>query len=72
MKDLNLTPDLKRGVVPISKAASSLAQRIDQAERTGRPVVITQKGYPTGVLLSVELFNALKALVEEDATLAEA
>jgi prevent-host-death family protein len=60
---LNLDVDLQRGVVPISKAASSLAALIKRASVTGQPVIVTQKGYPTGVLLPVELFTALKALV---------
>ncbi|MBX0330010.1 type II toxin-antitoxin system Phd/YefM family antitoxin [Oscillochloris sp. ZM17-4] len=66
---LNLDVDLRRGVVPISKAASSLAALIKRASATGRPVIVTQKGYPTGVLLPIELFSALKALVtgESDA-----
>jgi prevent-host-death family protein len=60
---LNLDVDLQRGVVPISKAASSLAALIKRAHSSGQPVIVTQKGYPTGVLLPIELFSALKALV---------
>jgi prevent-host-death family protein len=63
---LNLDVDLQRGVVPISKAASSLAALIKRASVTGRPVIVTQKGYPTAVLLPVELFTALKALVSSE------
>lgn len=62
--DLNLDVDLQRGVVPISKAASSLAALIKRASVSGTPVIVTQKGYPTGVLLPVELFTALKNLVD--------
>jgi len=62
---LNLDVDLQRGVVPISKAASSLAALIKRASATGRPVIVTQKGYPTGVLLPVELFAALKAMADD-------
>jgi prevent-host-death family protein len=62
--NLNLSVDLQRGVVPISKAASSLAALIKRAHSTGQPVIVTQKGYPTGVLLPIELFAALKALAE--------
>ncbi|NTW01516.1 MAG: type II toxin-antitoxin system Phd/YefM family antitoxin [Oscillochloris sp.] len=60
--NLNLDVDLQRGVVPISKAASSLAALIKRAHTSGRPVIVTQKGYPTGVLLPIELFTALRAL----------
>jgi len=63
--NLNLDVDLQRGVVPISKAASSLAALIKRASTTGRPVIVTQKGYPTGVLLPVELFATLKGLATD-------
>jgi prevent-host-death family protein len=62
---LNLNVDLQRGVVPISKAASSLAALIKRANATGQPVIVTQKGYPTGVLLPIELFTALKGLADD-------
>ncbi|MBX0328512.1 type II toxin-antitoxin system Phd/YefM family antitoxin [Oscillochloris sp. ZM17-4] len=62
--DLNLNVDLQRGVVPISKAASSLAALIKRANATSQPVIVTQKGYPTGVLLPIGLFSALKDLAE--------
>ena len=56
--------DLERGVVPISKAASSLAALIKRARETHQPVVITQRGYPTGVLVNIELYTALRQLAE--------
>ncbi|MBX0329994.1 type II toxin-antitoxin system Phd/YefM family antitoxin [Oscillochloris sp. ZM17-4] len=62
--NLNLNVDLQRGVVPISKAASSLAALIKRANTTGQPVIVTQKGYPTGVLLPIGMFSALKDMVE--------
>ena len=61
---LRLDVDLQRGVVPISKAASSLAALIKRATQTGQPVIVTQKGYPTGVLLPIDLFTALKAMAD--------
>lgn len=51
--------DLKNGVVPISYAASHLAQLIERAKRTSAPVIVTQKGYPRGVVLSIEVYEAL-------------
>lgn len=57
---INLAVDLQTGVVPISKAASSLAQLLQRARTTNQPIIVTQKGYPTGVILSIELFTALK------------
>lgn len=71
---LNLDVDLQYGVVPISKAASSLAALIKRTGATGSPVIVTQKGYPTGVLLPVEVFVALKELAAEhgDAAMGDA
>jgi prevent-host-death family protein len=57
--------DLEQGVVPISKAASSLAALLKRARSTHQPIVVTQKGYPTGVLLDIELFIALRQLAEQ-------
>lgn len=56
--------DLERGVVPISKAASSLAALIKRTRSTHQPIIITQKGYPTGVIVDIELFTALRQLAE--------
>jgi prevent-host-death family protein len=61
----SLKIDLERGVVPISKAASSLAALIKRATAQGRPIVVTQKGYPSGVLLPIGLFMALRELAEQ-------
>jgi prevent-host-death family protein len=60
---LDLAIDLERGVVPISKAASSLAALLKRARERGQPIVITQKGYPSGVILDIELYTALRSLV---------
>ncbi|ACL26600.1 MULTISPECIES: type II toxin-antitoxin system prevent-host-death family antitoxin [Chloroflexus] len=54
--------DLQGGVVPISQAAASLAALIRRAKESGQPVVITQKGYPSAVLLNIELFEQLRSL----------
>lgn len=56
--------DLKEGVLPISKAASSLAALFRKAKMTGRPIIVTQKGYPTGVILDVESYLKLKGAAE--------
>jgi prevent-host-death family protein len=60
----SLDVDLLKGVVPISKAASSLAALIKWSRANHRPVVITQKGYPSGVILDVELFTALRHIAD--------
>lgn len=57
---LNFDIDLKDGVVPVSKGAASLAALIRRSRQLKKPVVITQRGYPSGVLLSVELFHELR------------
>ena len=61
---LGLDVDLQNGVVPISKAASSLAALIKRSKERQQPIIVTQKGYPTGVLLPVDLYTALRALAQ--------
>jgi prevent-host-death family protein len=65
---LDLAVDLEGGVVPISKAASSLAALLKRARDRRQPIIVTQKGYPTGVILDVKLYTALRALAEEAET----
>jgi prevent-host-death family protein len=57
--------DLEHGVVPISRAASSLAALIKRSRANQQPIIITQKGYPSGVLLGIELFSKLQELAEQ-------
>ncbi|EFO79907.1 prevent-host-death family protein [Oscillochloris trichoides DG-6] len=64
-KKYTLDVDLKQGVVPISKAASSLASLIKRSRAQHQPIIVTQKGYPTGVILDVELFSALRKLADQ-------
>lgn len=56
--------DLERGFLPISKAASSLASLIKRTRETKKPIIVTQKGYPTGVIIDIETFTRLKALAQ--------
>lgn len=56
--------DLQEGVLPISAAASQLARRIKQAKATKKPIIVTQKGYPTGVILDIESYEVLRALAQ--------
>jgi len=60
----SLDVDLQDGVVPISRAASSLASLIKCAKERQRPIIVTQKGYPTGVLLSVDVYTRIRALAQ--------
>ncbi len=64
LKKYTLDVDLKQGVVPISKAASSLAALIKRSRANHQPIIVTQKGYPTGVILDVDLFTALRELAD--------
>jgi prevent-host-death family protein len=66
MSNPNLKIDLQYGMVPVSRAASALASLIKRSNATEKPIIITQKGYPTGVLLSIELYTELRNLINED------
>ncbi len=63
--------DLERGVVPISEAASSLAALIKRSQANHQPIVVTQKGYPTGVIIDIEVFTAIRQFIEEHTREAE-
>lgn len=62
---MKLDVDLRNGVVPISKAASSLAALLKRTRQTGQPIIVTQKGYPTGVMVDIETYSRLRALVDQ-------
>lgn len=65
LSDLNtfsLDTDLEGGVFPISKAASALAAIAKQARKVHKIIIITQMGYPSGVILDIDLFMALQEL----------
>ena len=55
-----LAIDLQHGVVPISEAAGALAALIKRSRTQGQPIIVTQNGYPSAVLLGIELFTALR------------
>lgn len=65
MPSSQLKIDLQHGVVPISRAAASIAALLKRSSANGQPIIITQKGYPTGVLLSIELYSLLRELVAQ-------
>ncbi|WP_129629604.1 type II toxin-antitoxin system prevent-host-death family antitoxin [Candidatus Oscillochloris fontis] len=58
--------DLEHGVVPISRAASALAALIKRSRSNQQPIVITQKGYPSGVLLGIEIYTELIQYVTKE------
>ena len=53
--------DLRTGVGPLSRAASSLATLLKRCAASSGPIIVTQKGYPTGVLLTIDAYRALIA-----------
>jgi prevent-host-death family protein len=65
-RTLNLNVDLQNGVVPISKAASALAALIKRGKEYQQPIIVTQKGYPTGVLLPIDLYSKLRVLAQQE------
>ncbi len=64
-KSVTFEPDLRHDILPISKAASALAALIKQTQHTGRPIIITQKGAPAGVLLSIKLYTHLRTIAAQ-------
>ncbi len=60
-----LEVDLNHGFVPISRAASSLAALVKRSRTMRQPIIVTQKGYPAGVILDIELFTRLRELAEQ-------
>lgn len=61
-ENMDLDVDLQGGVVPISKVASSLAALLKRGRERRQPIIVTQKGYPTGVLLPIDMYVALREL----------
>jgi prevent-host-death family protein len=47
--------DLQQGVVPISKATAALTALIRLSHGRQLPVLVTQNGYPSAVLLGIDL-----------------
>lgn len=56
----SLAVDLKSGVVPISKTSASIAALLRRSRAQHKPIIITQQGYPTAVLLDIELYTDLR------------
>jgi prevent-host-death family protein len=51
-------------IVAVSELQDRLRAVLDQTRRTRRPIVVTQRGKPTGVLLAVEEYARLVELAE--------
>ena len=63
----NLDIDLLSGVVPVSRASSSLAALIKRSQTQRQPIIVTQKGRPTAVILDIELYTVLRELLTQKA-----
>ncbi len=53
-------PALGEDLVPISEFRADLARWLQHVEETGRPVVVTQRGRATGVLVTPEALDELE------------
>lgn len=51
--------DLKQGVVPISKASAAIAMLLRRSKQEQGPIIVTQKGYPAGVILDIDVYLQL-------------
>lgn len=54
-----------KGIVPISKVASSLAALIRRAQQDGAPIGITQKGYVQAILIDVAVWQDVTGELEQ-------
>lgn len=57
--------DLQEGVIPVTKAAATLSDLIKRARLSHQPIVVTQNGYATGVILDIESFTQMRWLAEQ-------
>jgi len=56
MKPINISTD----IIPIGEFKSRMSKWLFNAKETGHPIVITQNGRPTAVLLSPEEYDHLQ------------
>ena len=66
--------DLVHDVVPLSEFRNSLTECIARTRRTHRPILVTQNGKSTTVMVSVEDFERMRETFEiaEDIRISEA
>lgn len=55
MKNLNISND----IIPIGEFKTSLSKWLKNVQNTGHPLIITQNGRPSGVLLSPSEYDEL-------------
>ena len=53
------SPVLSEEVVPFSECRGKLAEYLDKTRRTHRPVVVTQNGRPTSVIVNILDWEAI-------------
>ena len=46
--------------VPISRLPHRIRNLLTQSRGTDRPIIVTQRGYPTAVVLTIEQYTALQ------------
>lgn len=59
-----LAIDLKEDIVPFTMFRASLSKFMEQARRTHRPIVVTQNGRSSSVLLNIDVFEAIQEEME--------
>ena len=57
--------DLESDIKPVSEFRANAAETIRQVQSTGRPVVLTQRGRSSVVLLDVSAYQAMVRQLEE-------
>ena len=63
-RPVTLAIDLKEDIVPFTTFRASLSKFMEQARRTHRPVVVTQNGKSSSVLLDIDAFEAMQEEME--------
>jgi prevent-host-death family protein len=53
-------PKLSDDVVPVQDLRAALARYIERVDKTGRPVIITQRGRAAAALVSTAMLDALE------------
>ncbi|MBI3972900.1 MAG: type II toxin-antitoxin system Phd/YefM family antitoxin [Chloroflexi bacterium] len=53
-----------RDIVSVSELQDTLRSALHRVQRTGRPIVVTQRGKPAGILMDVEAYAKLVDLAE--------
>ena len=57
-------PALATDLVPVNEFRSNLAEYLKQVSETGRPVVITQRGRATAILVEPSVFDEIEEAAE--------